>query len=241
MLPRGAMLSLVLFTTLAAQAGAADLPKVHNVELQPLAAQVQRLLDALDFLGAPLPEKDTKTLREVGDAKDKNAAINAIQDVLDAHCLAGVRITSRENIETFSGPARPELAEQGWHIFLVKVHNQGEVSGLELRGKPGGLTRVHSVEQQAGSKGRFGRRGEQAIHGVEYVRQPAAYSRSVRPGAGVSYPSSLLSGRRPQRSESGIQSVATDHHQAAWQRVARSNEVAYLFDSASRSCRARWK
>ena len=133
MLPRVAMLSLALFPTLAAQARAADLPKVRNVELQPLAAQVQRLLDALDFLGAPLPEKDTKTLREVGDVKDKSAAINTIQDVLDAHCLAGVRITSRENIETFSGPARPELAEQGWRIFLVKVHNQGEVSGMELR------------------------------------------------------------------------------------------------------------
>ncbi len=238
MLSRGAMLSLVLFTTVAAHAGAADLPKVRNVELQPLAAQVQRLLDALDFLGAPLPEKDTKTLREVGDVKDKSAAINTIQTVLDAHCLAGVRITSREKIETFSGPARPELAEQGWRIFLVKVHNQGEVSGMELRGKPGGLARVNSVEQQAGSKGRFGRRAEQAIHGVEYVCQPAAYSRSIGPGARVSHPSNLLSRRRPQRSQSGIQPLAADNHEAALATHRREQRGRVPVRQCSCSCRA---
>jgi hypothetical protein len=30
------------------------------VELQPLAAQVTRVIDALDYLGAPLPERDRR-------------------------------------------------------------------------------------------------------------------------------------------------------------------------------------
>jgi hypothetical protein len=33
---------------------AADLPKVSGVEAQPLAAQVRRVVEALDLLGQPL-------------------------------------------------------------------------------------------------------------------------------------------------------------------------------------------
>ena len=37
-----------------AQGAAAALPEVSGVELQPLAAQVKRMTEALDYLGAPL-------------------------------------------------------------------------------------------------------------------------------------------------------------------------------------------
>jgi hypothetical protein len=59
----------------------------------------------------------------------------AIQAVLDAHCLAGVSISQDKpaKLETISGPAKPELAEQGWRVFLVKVLNPGGVRGSELR------------------------------------------------------------------------------------------------------------
>ena len=63
----------------------ADLPKVTRVELQPLAAQARRVSDALDLIGAPLPDDDKKAL---ADARD----VAAIQAVLDKHCLAGVTI-----------------------------------------------------------------------------------------------------------------------------------------------------
>ena len=42
---------------------AADLPIVRNVEWQPLAAQIERLVEALDFTGTPLPEGERAALR----------------------------------------------------------------------------------------------------------------------------------------------------------------------------------
>ena len=54
-------LSLISVAALAAlglgfgaQCAAAALPEVSGVELQPLAAQVKRVTEALDYLGAPL-------------------------------------------------------------------------------------------------------------------------------------------------------------------------------------------
>src|SRR5262249_28795460 len=63
----------------------------------------------------------------------KEKGTERIQTILDAHCLAGVRIASGNQLETLSGPAKPTLAEQGWRVFLVKVMNPSGVSGLALQ------------------------------------------------------------------------------------------------------------
>src|SRR5262249_19203476 len=104
------------------------LPKVKSVDLQPLAAQAKRVADALTFLGAPLPDADHLALIKATD-------VVAIQDVLDKHCLAGVTIGAEKppRIETVLGPATPELAEQGWRVFLVKVINPGGMQAIQLR------------------------------------------------------------------------------------------------------------
>src|SRR5205807_4602907 len=58
----------------------------------------------------------------------------AIQDVLDKHCVVGVRIGNKEpRLETIAGPAKPELAEQGWRVFLVKVLNSDGLRDIELQ------------------------------------------------------------------------------------------------------------
>jgi hypothetical protein len=125
MLLQRRLLPVLLLTLAASPASAGDLPKVTKVELQPLAAQVKRVSEALDLIGAPLPDDDKKALL---DARD----VAAIQAVLDKHCLAGVRITSGK-LEVQAGPARPELAEQGWRVFLVKVDNAAARDKVELR------------------------------------------------------------------------------------------------------------
>jgi hypothetical protein len=128
-----------LLLALAAPAPAADFPKVKGVELQPLAAQAKRIADALDLLGAPLSEADKKALASAADDKDQARAVDAIQTLLDRRCIAAVRIeavsgpTSAKIAETLAGPAKPELAEQGWRVFLVKVHNVNGVDKVELR------------------------------------------------------------------------------------------------------------
>jgi hypothetical protein len=124
---------LVLFGTPAGvRSEAPQLPRVAKVERQPLAAQVQRVVEALDLLGAPLPAADRKALQSAIDLADDARAVDAIQAVLDTHCLAGVRVADGK-VTTQGGPARPELAEQGWRIFLVKVENPGGLHDVELR------------------------------------------------------------------------------------------------------------
>ena len=112
---------------------AGDLSKVAKVELQPLAAQMQRVADALDFIGSPLPASDKEELRKASVDTDHARAVDAIQTILDKHCLAGVRITPAKELEIEPGPARPELAEQGWRVFLVKVDNAAALGDVELR------------------------------------------------------------------------------------------------------------
>src|SRR6266545_4130478 len=76
---------LFFFALTAAALAAEDLPVIAAVEFQPLAAQVQRLVEALDMLGEPLPAAQKTAL-----AGAKTVA--EIQKILDPHCLVGVNI-----------------------------------------------------------------------------------------------------------------------------------------------------
>jgi hypothetical protein len=100
-----------------------ELPLVRRVELQPLLAQVQRLVAATDYLGSPLGAADKHTLHTAGARRDTAEAVEAIQQVLDRYCLAGVIIHPGAPPIVAPGPAKPELVEHGWRQFLVKVHN----------------------------------------------------------------------------------------------------------------------
>src|SRR5260370_23237100 len=139
MTPRYLLLPGVLLLALAVPVRAEDLPKVEKVELQPLAAQAERVADALELLGEPLSETDRKALKDAAKSDDKAKGVAAIQDVLDKRCLAGVsmelpRRLGEDRFRTITpGPAKPELAEQGWRVFLIKVYNNAGVDRLELR------------------------------------------------------------------------------------------------------------
>lgn len=118
--------SVVLFAALFAPAlsFAEPLPIVTGVEPQPLAAQVHRLTDALDVLGSPLSPDEMSALTAAANLADADAATAKIQAVLDPHCLAGVTINPEMRVKVIAGPAKPELVEQGWTTFLIKVANE---------------------------------------------------------------------------------------------------------------------
>lgn len=114
----------------------ADAPKAVKVERQPLQAQAKRILEALDLLGSPLPEADRKALDAAFNDKDDAKAVAIIQSVFDRHCAALVTIPKLEtkaDLKVEAGPAKLDLAEQGWRVFLVKVENPTGVDRLELR------------------------------------------------------------------------------------------------------------
>jgi hypothetical protein len=95
---------------------------VTNVDLQPLHAQVARVTQSLAYLGAPLSAAEVK---ELDDAPPLPAAkaVEKIQSILDRHALFGVTINPEMRVKVAIGEARPELDEQGWRVFLVKVQN----------------------------------------------------------------------------------------------------------------------
>jgi hypothetical protein len=117
------LLSLLTSLLLLPRGWAADLTRVTKVERQPLAAQANRVAEALHRLGAPLPEADRKAIADARTAEDSARAIESIQTILDKRCLAAVRISKGPQLRVEAGPATAELAEQGWRVFLVKVYN----------------------------------------------------------------------------------------------------------------------
>jgi hypothetical protein len=87
------------------------------VETQPFAAQVERLLEALDLLGAPLPAAETAELKT-------STSVDRMQQILDRHVLVTIEINPESRVKATEGAATPELEQQGWRVFLVKVNNQ---------------------------------------------------------------------------------------------------------------------
>jgi len=112
----------------ASARAAGELPIVPSVERQPLAAQARRVVEALDWVGRPLPEEDLERLEAAYAEENEAQGSRKIQEVLDAHCLVGVNINAESRVKARQGPAAPELVEQGWRSFLVKVHNEAGVT-----------------------------------------------------------------------------------------------------------------
>jgi len=105
-----------------------DLPLVRGIESQPLKAQAKRVAEALDYLGEPLSKEQMAELERAAAIAEDDKAAEAIQKVLDARCLAGVNINPESRVKVARGPAAAELVEQGWRVFLVKVHNEAGVT-----------------------------------------------------------------------------------------------------------------
>lgn len=120
-----AMTAIVLCST-AVQAE--PLEVVSGVELQPIKAQAGRIVDALKFLGEPLTKEEQSKLDKALAATDKTEALAGIQSVFDARALVGININAESRVSVVRGPAKAELNEQGWRIFLVKVHNEAGVT-----------------------------------------------------------------------------------------------------------------
>jgi hypothetical protein len=135
------LLSLACGLAVAFSARAADsLPVIPNVEGQPLAANVERLTKALEFLGTPLPAGITHTLTHAITKKDAAE----IQKTLDPRVLVVVTINPESRVKVARGPAEIDLQQAGWTPILVKVVNEATVK-KQLR-----LTSPQSGDRYAG-------------------------------------------------------------------------------------------
>ena len=153
---------------------AGQLPTVATVEPQPLLAQVQRLDQALAFLGQPLPEETRKALGSLKPA-DGERAIAEVQRLLDSRCLAAVEI-GKEGVSKVTGNPKPvELVEQGWRACLVKVVNRSGSTGM---------LRVDSPSAQPVPNGPMTKVGERWMMLMPHTAQPLLPNLS---GLGLEY------------------------------------------------------
>jgi hypothetical protein len=102
---------------------AAAPPVIGDVEGQPLAANVERLGKALQFLGAPLPENLSKSLAEA--IEEKNT--KKIQQLLDPQVLAVATLNPESRVKVARGPAAANLQQAGYVPFVIKVINDSTV------------------------------------------------------------------------------------------------------------------
>lgn len=99
-------------------AAADDVPVV-SVEAQPLAANANRLLEAFETFGAPLPGDVTAAVQKAVAHEDARE----IQEALDPHVLFVVSINPESRVKVRRGPADPVLQQAGFTPVLVKVLN----------------------------------------------------------------------------------------------------------------------
>ena len=132
----------LLLAVVTSTAAAAPLNLVTNVEVQPLIAQVTRVADALAYLGAPLSAEELNQIKGTS-GLGADEAVKRIQGVLDRHALFGVSINPEMRVKVAQGEAKPELDEQGWRVFLVKVENDAGTTAA-LKASSPNAQRLHN-------------------------------------------------------------------------------------------------
>jgi hypothetical protein len=93
---------------------AAEFETIYDVEKQPLVAATNRLIEALQYVGAPLADGDVTRLKAAMQLTKDRESVKAIQDVLDPLCLAQVTINAESRVSVIEGNAPKKLIQQGW-------------------------------------------------------------------------------------------------------------------------------
>ncbi|MEM7233032.1 MAG: CehA/McbA family metallohydrolase [Planctomycetota bacterium] len=114
---------------------AADLTPIAGVEKQPFVAQVQRVVEAFQFIGSPLSLDERSALKAAYELKPE-AAVKKIQEILAPRVLIAVNVNPESRVKASRGPARAELMQQGWRAFLVRVHNEAGVTAKLVAESP---------------------------------------------------------------------------------------------------------
>jgi hypothetical protein len=135
--PSRLLLTLALFVAVGSAPTLAALPSVKDVDFKRLRADCERLLQALEALKAPLPEKTRQALKRLlaNGNKDTDSAAAQVQKLLDPYCLVGVNINPESRVKVARGPAEADLLFKRETIVLIKVHNEaGVTQGLKIAG-----------------------------------------------------------------------------------------------------------
>jgi hypothetical protein len=140
----------ILATTVSQRLAFSDDPPIVDVEGQPLAANVNRVIGALEILGHPLPAEVVSELREAGNKRDADQ----LQKLIDAHVLLLVNINPESRVKVARGPAEAVLQQAGYTPVLVKIVNESTITKRLRIVSPqagpvyGGVTELSMKRQQ---------------------------------------------------------------------------------------------
>lgn len=95
--------------------------EIVRVEAQPLISNVRRVQRTWSLLGHPQDPNESRLLEAAMRAQDPIA----VQEALDRHVLAVVKINPEERVSVQRGSAPARLQQAGYQPMLVKVINHG--------------------------------------------------------------------------------------------------------------------
>ena len=104
------------------------MPERVSVEVQPLGANIKRVISAFQVLGSPLPDSLVSSMSELIEAGDADG----LQRKLDAQVLLVATVNPEERVKVRRGPARATLQQFGFTPVLVKIVN-GSTATKRLR------------------------------------------------------------------------------------------------------------
>ena len=110
-----------------------------RVSLQPFAQQVRQVETTLAYLGQPLSADDHEAINQAVANADEAAAVMRLEQTLDKYTLAIVEINPESRVKVQPGAAKPELAQAGTRIFVVKVVNKAGVTARLVAESPNAL------------------------------------------------------------------------------------------------------
>ena len=120
------------------------------VEGQPLGANIERLIDALDSLGAPVAAALRRDLVAAAKARDADR----LQQLLDDRVLVVVHINPETRVKVDRGPAAAVLQQAGYTPVIVKILNESRGTPRLRIGSPqagpvyAGMTRLAGERMQ---------------------------------------------------------------------------------------------
>jgi hypothetical protein len=107
--------------------GTQSWPGIERVDAQPLLLQIERLREALQYIGAPLSAEQITGLEMLAEETDDRLVTAGVQALLDPLCIAAVEI-DRDRIRAVAAAGEHKIVQQGWRNSLVKVANRGGVT-----------------------------------------------------------------------------------------------------------------
>lgn len=120
----GQFLNVLAIVALSNSINFADDVARREAEGQPLAANVKRLLQALDSLGAPLEASRQDDITKAISAEDGVA----LQTLLDAVALFVIEINPELRVKVKRGPGDPVLQQGGYTPVIVKIINDATLA-----------------------------------------------------------------------------------------------------------------